>query len=340
MIGLQLLNEEGLPIIDIAEPLPAAELRGNGDVLLVEEETLVPLATLPPTAKERLRHERDRILDLLEEEERLEHTRTIEQALEETRESSRKRKETATDLVQLKAAREMQKKMGKALLRNMAEAREQEEKLRNELVTLADKDSQGLSSAKAAVPKKSVAFADVLADDDRFGTAVQASSTTKLDWGDVTPARLRSTKRPTLMSGTKVDTHPMKMAVVERVPGGQQTIPIIEAVQKDSDDESDTVVSEDDGELPHIPGDQEDDEDGGFPPDTDDEGSDEGMVLEEEVIDVNFAQQQREIALEYHKKRAGIGEVAAAAMRSHTHTEDEFEVSLLFFVDSILLFIC
>lgn len=80
---------------------------------------MVPFSLLPPDEKERRRRDRDRILDLLEEEERLQQVQEERDAEEERKEAIKKRKESAkAELDRLKTAHELQKKMGQALVRN------------------------------------------------------------------------------------------------------------------------------------------------------------------------------------------------------------------------------
>ncbi|KAJ7510140.1 hypothetical protein B0H11DRAFT_1957866 [Mycena galericulata] len=235
----QLLNEEGLPIIDITEPIHVSDTPST---------SLFPDEDLPPSEQERRRRERDRVLDLLEQEEQREHAKEDELSQEQRQEILRKRKQAAQDEVaRLKAAKAMQKKMGKALL-------------------------QGLSESREETP----------------------------DWGDVVPARLRSNSGRSLMSKAQIDAHPMKMQVVERIPGK----PKIEEPQPDSDDESEPPDS------PTVAG---SDEEGGF-------GSDEDLV---EEVDLDFVRHQREITLEYHEKRARMAETTSNAMKSQSQDQND-----------------
>lgn len=304
----QLVNEEGLPIIDISEPLTDT---GTHPInLLVEEDPIVPLASLPLTERERRRRERDRLLDLLEEEETREQARVEEVELEERREALQRRKDSAKgDLEKLKAAKEMQKKMGKALLRNMAEARERAEKTQKEVL---DKDHQIEEGRRTLKTKKSVSFVDLPEESGSKDTSKIRKKEVEMDWGDVTPARLRPTNRPSLVTKAQMEKHPMKMDVVERTHTNKP--PIEEGADGgDSDDDSAPPASplaadSDEGDIIHS--DQDD---------TDSEGH---VVLEEE-FDMDYARHQREIALEYHKKRATIGEDTLEAMASHTHPDED-----------------
>ena len=269
---------------------------------------MIPLASLPDATRERLRQKRNRILDLLEEEERQAEILEAKRESEEREEILRKRKEEASkEKDKLQKARELQKKMGRALLQNMGKAKEKEEKER-EAQRIQDEEADKRRSP--SMKKKTVAFAETLEQDAKD---VTDESSSKSDWGDLTPGRLRNSKRPTLMSRSLLDKHPMKMTVVERFPATGQPSHgkvTLQSQGLDSDDESE--------------------------PDADDasatadlSGEEEEQVLEQDEIDFDFAQHQREIALEYYQKRGTIGQDAAAAMTNHSHTTEEDMVGLV-----------
>jgi hypothetical protein len=303
------VNEDGLPIIDITEPIAATAERGENNPLLVEEDRLIPISSHPPSARERWRKERDRILDLLEEEERRDQVRE-EQANEEHRqEILRKRREAAAhEKAKLKAAKGMQKKLGKALLRSLAETGTKGEDDRKTMPAMNESNKT----------KKTVTFAGLPDDSEESNgdstTSLQRKPIEK-EWGDVIPARLRSTPGPSLMPSRQ----PMQLTVVERCPASQQTpLPTTAAKEPDSDDESDPGLlndSEQQADSPRSPVNSDDN----LPPDSD---VDENLVLEED-LDLDLAQHQREIALQYHEKRSKIGQVAAAAMMNHSHSDDD-----------------
>ncbi|KAF5386902.1 hypothetical protein D9615_001591 [Tricholomella constricta] len=297
----EFLNEEGLPIIDITEPVTNATMSGSEDAFLIDDGPL-PLTTLSPPVRGRLRQQRDRILDQLEEEERLEQKREEQVDFEGRQEILRKRKEAAAnEKAKLNAAKEIQKKMGKALLRNLAKEKAQDEESQVDVVVL---DDVKRSSQNDKPLKKSVAFADDPQDPDSEGGSEFSSNArhNSLDWGDVTPARLRSRGRPSLLSLS--DTLPMKMTVVERVPSAPPRTTTIAG--PDSDDESESGSH----------GEQSDDGAEQY------SNSDLGPALEEEEFDVDFAQHQREIALQYYEQRNKIGAAALSAMSSHSHDGD------------------
>jgi hypothetical protein len=298
-----------LPIIDINEPVEiATKLQSAGSIPpLATVEPLLPLATLPSSARERLRERRNRILDMLEQEEQ----ETQQRQSEEAEEALQKRKEeTMKERDSRKEARELQKKMCKALLQNMGKEKQKEEQER-EAQRLRDEEADKRRSP--SIKKKTVAFVDS-ADNVEKDEKGKGESSSKIDWGDITPAKLQNTKRPTLLSQSLLDRHPMKMSVVERVPG-QPVVPKAPSTPRqfstrlaDSDDESDEGANSDESE--------------------EDIDIDEEPTLEEDTVDLDFAQHQREIALEYYKKRNTIGQKAAAAMMNHTHEADEHPVSL------------
>jgi hypothetical protein len=279
---LQLLNEEGLPIIDIEEPIPVSDAHSASEFL--DEDAPIPAAALPISEQERRRRERDRILDQLEEEEQMELAKGEETSQEQRQEILRKRKEAAQDeIARLKAAKDMQRKMGKALLRDMATSRDETKPTQTPDIAV-----QEAHDAPPA-PKKTVTFVDA---EPEVETPESPQGETS-DWGDVVPARLRANSGRSLMSSSQFGAHPMKMQVVERTPGRP-----VEEPQPDSDDES---------EPPDSPTIADSDEEGGLE-------SDEELA---EEIDLDFASHQREIALEYHTKRAKMAETTSNAMQSH-----------------------
>ncbi|KAG5352342.1 hypothetical protein C0989_002724 [Termitomyces sp. Mn162] len=285
----ELLNEEGLPIIDITEPVETSTIEDDKNVGFVEEPPLPPLHLLPETVKERLRQERNHLLDQLEEEERSQQMREEVADMERREEIIRKREEAAAEEKdKLKATKEMQKKMGRMLLQNLAKEREQEEKTR-----AADAASdEAKRTSQGDKIKKTVSFADT---PDTFDNERSSKGKRAVDWGDITPARLRTTGRPSLLSSSNDLT--MKMTVVERTPSAPSKL--LSKNEPDSDDESDTEAQ------------------------MDDEDSEPEETLEDEEYDADFAHHQREIALQYHEKREKIGAAALAALKAHSHDRDE-----------------
>lgn len=295
ILKLQLLNEEGLPIIDIAEPVNEGSRTSISPPRILERE-LIPLSVLPPDERERRRRERDRVLDLLEEEERLQQLQEEKDAEEERKEAVRKRKESAkAELEQLKAARELQKKMGQALVRHVKGTGKKNQ----------EEDARSKPRVTSPTTKKSVSFADASAMED--GEREQEMSEPQLDWGDVTPGRLRAQNRIPLVSATEAQKYPMKMHVVERRPTATPTSSLHNYA--DSDDESPST-----GDLSlHAENDLSHEDK--YSSSDDDLLDDEPL---EEEFDYDAAQHHREIALEYYKKRHAIGAETANVMAAYT----------------------
>lgn len=256
----QLKTVDGLPIVDINEEV-ADDSHSLG---ALGEPEIRPLSSISPTEREIRQRERDHILDMLEAEEADVERQERDSAKEQRRKAVEIRREMEKKEVErLTKQKEMQKKMGKALLKSISTEAEVE---------------TSTPALIPTVPKKFVSFS--------------ADQGQEADWGDIQHARLSSTfKRPTLISQLQSDASiPMKMSVIERTPGAP-TLPIPEYI--DSDNESEPPASDSDGaqEL-------------------------------EEGTDFDYAQHQREIALEYHEKRSKIGLDVATAMTSHDHFSD------------------
>jgi hypothetical protein len=252
----------------------------------------LPSWTLSEEEKTRRRVERERILDKLEEEERREAER---EAVEEEESRAAKRK-------RLEATRELQKAMGRALVKNVKDFKAKEEDERKALLKV--NTQAGSEKPKSVKPKKSVSF-DLPPEESPVSAGPQQ------DWGDVTPARLQP-KQPL----TPIAHGPMKFQVVERFPRKL----LSGSPPKDSDDESDPEpvpdIDEDD-KLPSSPTkhvelhSDESTEDGG------------DFEFDEGEADLDAAQHQREIALAYYEKREKFAAQAAAALSSHSHIEED-----------------
>ena len=249
----------------------------------------LPTWTLSEEEKARRRAEREQILDALEKEERLEGYR--EAAEEEESRAAKKER--------LQAAREIQKAMGRALVKNVKDFKAKEEQTKNALLEI---DTTVCSEgSKRLKPKKSVSF-------DLPPEESPVSAGSQQDWGDVTPARLQPKQ-----SSIPDPPGPMKFRVVERFPRGLR----LGASQVDSNDESDPEpVPDSEGEEP-TPTEavefysDESTEDGG------------DFEFQEGEIDLDAAQHQREIALAYYEKREKFAAQAAAAFSSHSHAEED-----------------
>lgn len=212
------MNEEGLPIIDINEPV-AINAESTPSSLSREFLSLPSLATLSPEDKEIWRKRKDYILDKLEAEER---RAGVPKEQKDEVFSQEKLAEQ-----RLRQAVELQKKMGKALLHCSDEGRYVMRPSGTIVPKMAEKGH--LSQ------QKTIRFVE---PSDTNEKEVPSSAE---KWGDVTLARLRS-KGPSLL----IRAQPMKDLVVERVPqtfSSDKNIP-------DSDDESDFEPdSEDDDEV-------------------------------------------------------------------------------------------
>ena len=226
------MNEEGLPIVDINEPLAGPEPATADQFSHFDDPDLLPLWALSPAEKARRKAERERILDALEEEETMEQTREAEAARARWDEEMERRKEAQkTEMENLKRARELQKKMGRALLRSVVDHRENEEKQKAEIEKA---DREAAAKKTGLKPKKSVTFADECIVD----SSPVPDKGKGVDWGDVSPARLRAKGQPSLLTKDHMEHLPMKMHVVERHPRVHSPAP--PPAEGDSDDESDS----------------------------------------------------------------------------------------------------
>ncbi|KAF5315883.1 hypothetical protein D9611_004968 [Ephemerocybe angulata] len=288
----ELVNEEGLPIIDITEPEPVTE---DGS-FVPYPDPIFKLEQVSAPVRDRLREKRDSILDALEQEERNEEERERQQEREELAASARKRAEASqNEKERQNNAKELQKKMGKALLRNITESKEQAERAKLELKV---RDELEEARRKAASPskKKNVTFAD---EPELFSPDKE-----KEEWGDLTPGRIQPMKRPSLLSETAAKPT-MQMNVVERRPTRPVSPPRPTQPERDSDDESDDGLLES--------------HDASSPPDSGPESDNE---LDEET-DFDFAALQRQVQLEYHRKRAVIGQDAASLIQSSSEPDPD-----------------
>ncbi|TFY55703.1 hypothetical protein EVJ58_g8083 [Rhodofomes roseus] len=320
----ELLNEEGLPIVDIVEPVkedtaPVPPPASVASPPIFDDPDLLPHWALSPVEKARRKAERERTLDLLEDEERIEQEREETAERERWRAELEKRKAAAkTELESLRKARQLQKKMGKALLRNVIETQESAE----------NGTELEAKERKVGQPKKGVSFAD--APGERNSNEAASEDESK-QWGDVALDRLRKGKT-SFLTRAQMNNQPMKMDVVERHPGGAQAEPPAQR-EPDSDDESvpGSPVPADSDEGDVIRSDVDSDEQTGHEPLSDSDAtdveqmSDDGEPVTWQDEDFDYAQHQREVVLAYYEKRATIGMQAYSAMRAHSHDEDANE---------------
>ena len=97
------------------------------------------------------------------------------------------------------------------------------------------------------------------------------------------------------------------MSVVERFPAGSPTLPGSPHPGRkfaDSDDESDPELEPDSYAT------------------AGDENDDESTVLEQDEVDFDFAQHQRQVALEYHSKRDKFRRNTAEVIMNPLYTDD------------------
>ncbi|KAF7311487.1 Pyruvate carboxyltransferase domain-containing protein [Mycena kentingensis (nom. inval.)] len=269
----QLLNEEGLPIIEITERLHVGpEATGTPS----PEPVPAPVPAYSEWEANRRRRERDRILDLLEAEERAEQVREDEQEEEDEKEAKEKRKKTnQLELERMKAMKEMHRKMGKALLGDRSGK---------------TKEEPVASTSAKPVAQKSVKWADE--DEEQEQEQEPASATA----GNVVLGRLRPNSGASLLSRAHLEnTLPMRNNVVERFPGRPKP-------QADSDDESEPPDSASEPEF-----------------EEEDELEVDGEL--EDEADLDYAQHQREVALEYARRRGKMVEEAAKVIQEKSQNE-------------------
>jgi len=322
------MNEDGLPIIDISESLPQTEgSNRQQEPMILQDIPLIRLSSLPTVAREKLRQHRDRILNELEEEERQEEVRQKKAEREEREELLRKRKvEAVNEQARRQQATELQKKMGRALMRNMGFSMQEPDSFIKEGDTEKQENPQTRTDTRER--KKTVTFVE---------SQDSGSKINKPEWNDVTAARLRAGKRPTLLQSFLPDANPVKFNVIERMPAvdvsttSSRPTPF-NPFTKDSDDESEP---EDNNPIPYS-----DNSDG-------DEASGEGLLDSEEdngeaelenQYDLDFAQHQQEIAMEYYNKRNIIGQDVARAIINHSH-EESVSIRLIPVVSTHLILI-
>ncbi|KAG8745953.1 hypothetical protein FRC10_006516 [Ceratobasidium sp. 414] len=306
------LNEEGLPIMDIVEPVTndsRADPSSKGIPSPLSVSNQAPLSPLPnwalsPTALAARRRERDRILDMLEREE--------EELAREAAADFAARNEGPTPQTKLKhpsPPRTLDQVMGPRMdtSRPSPPTLVQAPTYVSAPLEHAPKNTPGPSmTADTGVPnanaarkprkQKSVSFADP--DPADHSNNQSHMTNPDVDWGDVVlvPLNSRGARKP----GPNV----MRELVVEHPPG-QPKIPFDR--MEDSDDEDEVVDDEDDAPQ----GDESDTEvpAGALHPSgvSDDESDDEDMTADVDETDFDEAMLQREIALAYYARRNQLG---------------------------------
>ena len=272
-----MVNEEGLPIIDITEPIGDPDnhsLSAPTEYYEVIEEDNYPepISKLTPEALAVSRKHRDKILDLLEQEEEREERRTYQELqleIKRKREAARTEMERrmltqGLDLEKRRQTKELEKRMAKALISGLG---------------AAETVKSNVSSVHPGKTNKVVTFAEPPSPESK--ATPNGKKQNEINWGDVVPGTLPARKGR--VAGSHVQ--PMKMEVVERTsPQSSDPVSTLRPLEKsdmepakDSDDESDLGLSPD----PIVLG-----------------SDDEDVVLS--------AQRHRELALEYHRRREAL----------------------------------
>ena len=196
-----------------------------------DDASFVPMYRLPPTERAHNKAQMDRILDMLEEEERIEEERNDARDRQHRREELEQLRANAkAEVERARALKDMQKKMGKALLQNMADARAKDEQATAQQMR---EDLELEEARRSRKPRKSVSWAE-LPKSEKLST---------LNDDDDTRSRL-----------------PLRPDVVERFPTRPISSPSPPPRNNaDSDDEDDDPpLSDDTGD-----GDEDEPEEGG-----------------------------------------------------------------------------
>jgi len=286
-----MVNEEGLPIVDISEPMDDLDTPSLTAATDYEEEDQLPrkFSQLSAEARNFERQRRDKILQLLEEEERREEERSLEEArVEHERQRQRTQEEMQKrmlnqgfELEKRRKAREIEKKMAKALVGGFGESE----------VTPSITTGQG--------KKKSVSFAEPPSGDGEHPSA--DSKVPGSSWGAAVAGRVPD---PRAASG-----QPLKFEVVEKRPPMMSKVqetafpsdpPQVASPSSSSSPESSRPTQRDRPSFANNPKDSDDESDM-------DDSSDSTATLASEDEDAIFsAQHHRVLALEYHRRREAL----------------------------------
>ncbi|KAG9093279.1 hypothetical protein FRC06_011584 [Ceratobasidium sp. 370] len=303
------LNEEGLPIIDIVEPVADDFLADPPPSLVSSQAPWSPLPNwaLSPAALAARRRERDRILDILEREEEEELVREADADRATRNEILSSQTVPKHPLPPRTLEQVMRPRMDVPRLSHPTLA----QALTDVTIPLdratettpgpsmtADNGIVNTEAARKPKNQKSVSFVDPIPAD--YTNDLSHMINLDIDWGDVIPVPLnpRNTREPR--------PNVMKQLIVERPPG-QPRDPFNR--REDSDDEDEVVEDEDD----MSPADDSDTE---VPAEalrpsgmSDDESDDEEAEVAADVDESDFdeAMLQREIALAYYARRNQVG---------------------------------
>ncbi|CUA76024.1 hypothetical protein RSOLAG22IIIB_02030 [Rhizoctonia solani] len=302
------LNEEGLPIMEIIEPIATTNESSVTQPSPITSPSIsmsgqTPLSPLPswalsPAALAARRRERDRILDILEQEEEAEFAREAAATHEPTNRSSA----TVPQPVPATPPRTLDQAFRTPDPNSsspfgpvpISSSNEESSRPSGDSVTTA---SQGDHATRKPKKQKSVSFVDPPSSEqcDRPRTP-----NLELDWGDVIPVRLDSLK-----PGAVQKHGVMKELVVERSMT-QSSIVVHRTIDSDDSDEKLDDVSEDESSEAEVPkealGQLETSDDGS---DADREDTTQNVDLDD--TDFDEAMLQREIALAYYARRNQIG---------------------------------
>ena len=250
---------------------------------------------------------------MLEAEEEEDVAKEAEQEEREARDLIEKAKADAIAEAERKAAaREMQKKMGKALMAGLAKSRTEVETTQEPPASQQEDTKE--KNTRSTKPKKKVTFDENAKD----GNEEQTTSKQQRHM-DVSFAPLRESRSSLRPKSTNFDGLPMKMNVVERQPHKRPVDQYSGDGERiaDSDDESDEELGNNvaKGSPSYTSDDRQSDED---------DGSTSDLVLgSDDDMDVSQAQLQREAALEYFRLRESMGAELSQVLSTTTHDEDD-----------------
>jgi hypothetical protein len=258
---------------------PSLSAATEEDEVIEEDNYPEPISKLSPEALAISRQHRDKILDLLEQEEereasktRQEHQLDLNQKRDAARIEMKKRMlNQGVDLEKRRQSKELEKRMAKALISGLGEP----EPVKN----------KALPKQPDGKIKKAVTFAD---HPSAGSETIAKSKEDVISWGDVIPA-MPPTRKDRLTSSR---TQPMKMEVVERTSSLPSNSGSTQPELKTVDDTEPAQDSDDESDL---------------------EMASETTILELENEDlVLSARRHRELALEYRRRREALTSSAGA----------------------------
>ncbi|KAG9128378.1 hypothetical protein FRC07_014791 [Ceratobasidium sp. 392] len=306
------LNEEGLPIVEIVEPVtndsiavppPSGNIASPSSVSQQAPLSPLPNWALSPTALAARRRERDRILDMLEreEEEELAREASANRAARKDVPAPKAIPEQPRSLDQVVRPRIDVSKLSPPTLAeaptNISTPSEHTAKTTVGPSTTAATEVLNTGVAHKPKKQKSVSFADPLPPD--YSNDRSHEIKLDIDWGDVVPVPFKP------HNARRSEPNVMKELVVERQ---SSQFEVSSDQMGDSDDEDDTIEDEDDvsqdyGSDTEVPvealrqlqvSDESDNEEAEAAGSVDETDFDEAML-------------QREIALAYYARRHQIG---------------------------------